>query len=420
MGFFTLNSWRGIPLNDIKADPTPVGSTTNVPVRSPDEITEAYEANVGGELRTRVSTVHACSRVIAEGLAQPPCYVIRDKGKGTERATDHPLFSLLAHSPNERQTSYEFRDMLGWHLALDSNAYVFINRGPTGKGPIKELLPCDLGSVTTSVDESRLGNPVRYFLYGVETPASLIWHLKGPAMKSWTGMSTLVEAARAIGLAQATEQFGAATFKNGAKPGAIISPKGEAAWTPDQHNAIVKAWQNSRGAANAHKTIALNTPIEFTPMSNNMSDSQWIEARKFAVTEVCRYFRVSPTKVFHNDGSLSYSSVEMAHIAHDQDTDAHWHERFVQSANKALFTAKERDAGLRVMIDNRAALRGTAKERMEYYTKGIAAGIFTRNEAREMEGFDRSNDPEADKLTPAANLFGDAKPKPDEGNEPAA
>jgi phage portal protein BeeE len=115
---------------------------------------------------------------------------------------------------------------------------------------------------------------------------------------------------------------------------------------------------------------------------------------------------VSPTKVFASDGSQSYASVEQAHIAHDQDTDAQWHERFVQSANKALLTPKEREQGLRVMIDNRAALRGTAVDRMTYYTAGIAAGIITRNEAREMEGYDRHDDPAADALTPAANLFG--------------
>lgn len=415
-----IQSWFGIPVVDIKADP--VVTTSAVPVHSPEAVEDAYRADAGGELRTRVSTVHACARVIAEGLAQPPCYVVREDGKGTQRASNHPLDNLLSRSPNERQTGYEFREMLGWHLALDGNAYIFVNRGPTGKGTIRELLPCDLGAVTVSVDESRLGNPIQYFLYGVPTPTNLIWHLKGPSMKTWTGMSTMVEAARAIGLAEATEIFGSATFRNGAKPGALITPPGEKQWTAEQLNQIKTAWNTARGAASAHKTIALNAPVEYNAMSHNASDSQWIEARKFAVTEVCRYFRVSPTKVFHTDGSQSYASVEQAHIAHDQDTDAHWHERFVQSANKALLSPKERAEGIRVMIDNRAALRGTAKERMEYYTAGIAAGIITRNEAREMEGFDRSNDPAADKLTPAANLFGSVQPEdaPADANAPAA
>lgn len=385
---------------------------TPVPVHSP----EAIEAQLRGELGEdgyaplRVSTVWACARVIAEGLAQPPCYLHRDTGSGTIRATNHSLYSLLNEAPNERQTSYEFREMLGYHLALDSNAYVFLNRGPKGQGPIRELLPCDPGQVSIHTDESRLGSPVTYRLFGVTVPSNQIWHLKGPSMKSWIGMSAVVEARRSIGLSSATETFGAATFKNGAKPGGLITPEGEQQWTEEQLEAIRAGWAASRGAANAHKNIVMNAPVSFQQLSHNANDSQWIEARKFQIPEICRYFRVSPTKVFHTDGSQSYASVEQAHIAHDQDTDAHWHERFVQSANKALLTSAERASGLRVMIDNRAALRGTAKERMEYYQLGLMNRIFTPNEVREMEGFDRSNDPEADKLRPAANLYGTEKP----------
>ncbi|ATI54163.1 phage portal protein [Sphingomonas melonis] len=419
MGFWSsLDSFIFGPLPETKGG-------TPVPVHSPDAVEAALRADLGDEglLSDRVSAVHACARVIAEGLAQPPCFLHRDTGTGMVRATDHALHSLLAESPNERQTSYEFREQLGWHLALYSEAFVFINRGPTGVGAIRELLPCDPGQATVEADESRLGGPVTYRIYGVQVPSNQVWHLKGPAMRSWKGMSTLTAARRAIGLAESTETFGAATFKNGAKPGGLITPVGEAQWTETQLAQIKAAWNASRGAANAHKTVAMNAPISFTPMANNASDSQWIEARRFQIEEICRYFRVSPTKVFHTMGSQSYASVEQAHIAHDQDTDAHWHERFVQSANKALLTPAERKQGYRVMIDNRAALRGTAKERMEYYQLGLLNGILTPNEVRELEGFDRSSDPAADQLRPAANLYGDQpkdEPDADEGDEPVA
>lgn len=388
---------------------------TSVPVHSPEAIETAVRAELGdnGDFVARVSAVHACARVIAEGLAQPPCYLHRVAATGTTRALEHPLNALLAESPNDRQTSYEFREQLGWHLALNSNAYVFVNRGPTGRGPIRELLPCDPGKVSVEVDESRLGGTVTYRLFGVAVPANQIWHLKGPAMRSWIGMATLSEARRAVGLAEATEIFGATTFKNGAKPAGLITPV-EGQWTAEQLEQIKAGWNASRGASNSHKTVAMNAPLSFTALSNNASDSQWIEARRFQIEEVCRYFRVSPAKVFHTLGSQSYASVEQAHIAHDQDTDAQWHERFVQSANKALLTQVERKAGYRVMIDNRAALRGTAKERMEYYQLGLLNGVLTQNEVREMEGFDKSSDPAADKLRSAANLYGD---KPEEGGE---
>jgi hypothetical protein len=52
-------------------------------------------------------------------------------------------------------------------------------------------------------------------------------------------------------------------------------------------------------------------------------------------------------------------------------------------------------------------MRGTAKERAEYMQIMRQNGALTVNEWRESEDMDRSDDPEADKLRPAANLYGD-------------
>jgi HK97 family phage portal protein len=396
-------------LGDFLLGPAETKSTaTGVPVpqHSADTIEKAVREATSGDLSFKVSAVHACARVIAEGLALPPCYLHRVGPGGKTAALDHPLYRLMNAAPNERQTSYEFREQLGYHLALNSNAHVFINRSPR-TGEVLELLPCDPGAVTIDVDSSRLGAPLNYTLYGVPVPLSQIWHLKGPSWLSWTGMSTLHEARSAIGLASATERYGANLFTNGARPGGLLAPAAGVALTADQVAEIKAMWKaQASGLGNAHKTILMTAGVEFTPMASNANDAQWIESRRFQIEEICRFFRVSPTKVFQSLGSQSYASVEQAHIAHDQDTDAHWHERFVQSANKALLTDKDRRAGLAISLDNRSFLRGTANERMTYYTAGIAAGIITRNEARELEGFDRSDDPQADVLSPAANLFG--------------
>ncbi|MET0373692.1 MAG: phage portal protein, partial [Rhizorhabdus sp.] len=292
---------------------------------------------------------------------------------------------------------------------LNGNAHVWVNR--VGQ-EVRELLPLDPGSVSMNVDQSRLGGAVSYTLYGTPMPAGAIWHLKGPSWLSWDGMSTLNNARAAIGLSRATQSYGANLFKNGARPGGILNPTG-APLTPEQVAELKAMWSaQATGVGNAHKTILLTAPVDYTPLASNANDAQWIESRRFQIEEVCRFFRVSPTKAFQQIGSQSYASVEQSHLAHDQDTDAHWHTRFVQSANKALLTDKERASGLTISIDNRDFLRGTAKERMEYYKMGIEVGMFTRNEAREMEGFGSSDDPSADVLTPAVNLFGPDKAKP--------
>ena len=360
----------------------------------------------------KVSAVHACARVIAEGLALPPCYVRQQIGQQRHLATSHPLFERFKYGPNDRQTSYEFREMLGWHLALDSNAYVWINRSKRD-GSILELLPVDPGKVSVLYDDSGIWNEPTYYFYGQQIPNDQVWHLKGPSWLSWKGNSTIIEARRAVGLASATETFGAKMFENGARPAGIITPSNGAALTPDQVATLKAQTDAYAGAKNAHKTMVVSGPVNWQSISTTADEAQFIETRKFQIEEICRYFRVSPLKVFQQVGSHSYASVEQAHIAHEQDTDAHWHQRFAQSATLHLLTADERKAGFEVSIDNRTIKQGTtAGERMAYWTAGVGNGLFTQNEARTAEGYDPSDDPEADKLKKAANLTG-LPPGPD-------
>lgn len=380
-------------------------TTHSVPTLSPDEVRRFIsDYGAGGTFSNYISIVYACARVIAEGLALPPCYVNRVDRSGRELANSHPLYYLLNASPNDRQTAYEFREMLGWNLAIHSNAFVYINRDH--RGEILELIPLEHGMVSVEVDTTKIGAPVRYLLNGSPVSNDTIWHLKGPSALSYQGQSVIQAARHAIALAQHSEQFGQNLFVNGARPGGVLAPESGNHLTADQAEQIRALWvAQHQGVDNAHKTILLTSGLRYTPMASTANDAQWIETRRFQIEEVSRYMRVSPTKVFQQLGSQSYASVEQAHIAHDQDTDAHWHERFVQSANKHLFTDADRRAGYTITLDNRAALRGTAKERMEYYQIGLQNGVFTQNEVREMEGFDRSEQTDADILKQAVNIY---------------
>lgn len=69
---------------------------------------------VSWERALDVSTVFACIRVIAEGVAQVPLRVMRElpDGKGSVPATDHPLYKVLNSKPNRWQTSFTMRETM--------------------------------------------------------------------------------------------------------------------------------------------------------------------------------------------------------------------------------------------------------------------------------------------------------------------
>lgn len=408
-----IKSFLDMPL---AIDTKSAGNYVQAPAnRSPQEISALVEANFGGfgsEENFVNSVVYACSRVIAEGLALPDCYVRQTVGNKRKLAQNHPLFTLLNSVPNDRQTSYGMREFMGLHASRHGDAFVFINRSQR-TGEILELLPCDNGYVSVQVNDSKLFNPLQYYLFGQPVPAANIWHFKGPSWLTFKGQNTVGEAHRAIGLANATETYGTNLFKNGAKPGGIVAPKDGTVLDDAQVQAFKEQWSaQQQGVNNAHKTLFLTGPVGYTPMGTTANDAQWIDSRRYQIEEICRYFRVSPAKVFQNLGSQSYASVEQAHIAHQFDTDQQWQARFVQSANQALLTKEERAQGFAISLDNRAVLNGTtAAERMSYWVAGISVGMFTQNEARMGEGYDAVDDPEADKLKQAVNVMPPIKPK---------
>lgn len=106
--------------------------------------------NVTPETVLQASTALACSRVIAEGLAQVPLKLYRklDNG-GSAPATEHPLYATVARNPNPWITSFEWRETAGLHLALGNRSYAYINRTEMGKSKRVELLPIPPGQVRT-------------------------------------------------------------------------------------------------------------------------------------------------------------------------------------------------------------------------------------------------------------------------------
>jgi hypothetical protein len=86
----------------------------------------------------QVSAVFACNRVIGNGMAQVPLKLMRESGKTRLPATDHPLYTVMGRKPNPWQTSFEFREMMSWHVEL-AGRFVAFKNAPAGR--ILELIP---------------------------------------------------------------------------------------------------------------------------------------------------------------------------------------------------------------------------------------------------------------------------------------
>ncbi|WP_313670461.1 phage portal protein [Sandarakinorhabdus sp.] len=362
-------------------------------------------ANVSLRDALGVSTVFACIRVIAEGLAQVPCKIYqRTDGGGRIEAREHPLWRLLYRRPNLAQTSFEFREQVAMHLALAGNAFVVITRDTQGR-PL-ELLPYEPGFVRF---ERQPDLSVRYWVRTektreIEIPASMMWHIRGPSWEGWRGADLLALARDSIGLALATESFGSEMFANGTRLSGHLEVEGNP--SPEVVDAIRKQWTAvHQGEGNRLKTALLAGGVKFQPHDIKADEAQYIETRKFLVPEICRFFRVMPIMVGHQDGTAAYASIEQMFLAHRTLTMGPWFERFEQSAELALLSERERDE-YEIELVQHSLAGTTAKERAETLAIMRQNGAATGNDMREALDMPRGTEAILNEYTPAANLFG--------------
>jgi hypothetical protein len=371
------------------------------------------EARVAGEdvsvaTAIQTSAVLCCARVIAEGLAQVPLKVFRQDSAGSPvEAKDHPLFFLLNRRPNDWQTSFELREQIGFHLALTNNAFVYKNKVGGRVAELYALLPGSV-SVRQASDLSLSYDVTFQDGRTLNVPTDDIWHIRGPSWDGVKGMDAVRLASKAIGLSQATENFGAKYFENVGRPSGLLTTRpGTSPLTQEQRNEIKTLWAAQyQGTGNAHKTVMLPFDLEFTPVTTTADEAQWTERRRFLIKEVCRFFRVLPIMVMEGEDSTSYNSVEQLFLAHLTHTLMPWYERFEQSAEIALLTRDELLAGYTIKLNANALLRASHSERAKYYQTMRTIGAMTANEVRAKEDMPRSDDPAADQLAPAANVFG--------------
>ena len=213
----------------------------------------------------QTSAVYACVRILAESVAGLPLHVYERTANGSKSTKpSHPLYRLLHDEPNREMTSFVFRETLMSHLLLWGNAYAQIIRD--GRGfPIAlyPLLPDRM-----AVDRNESGELVYTYQSDkgqVKLRRENVLHIPGLGFDGLIGYSPIAMAKNAVGLALATEDYGATFFANGANPGGVLEHPGVI--KPEQADRLRESWQSQFGGANAHKVAVLEEGLKFHQMS---------------------------------------------------------------------------------------------------------------------------------------------------------
>ena len=340
----------------------------------------------------QMTAVYSCVRILAEAVAGLPLHFYEYKEDGSkQKAINANLYHLLHDEPNPEMTSFVFRETLMTHLLLWGNAYAQIIRN--GKGEVIALYPLMANKMQVDRDE----NGELYYIYSRSTDEAKtmegntvclsqreVLHIPGLGFDGLVGYSPIAMAKNAIGLAIATEEYGAKFFANGAAPSGVLEHPG----TIKDPARLRENWNATfGGSTNSGKVAVLEEGMKYTPISISPEQAQFLETRKFQINEIARIFRVPPHMLADLEKS-SFSNIEQQSLEFVKYTLDPWVIRWEQSLSRSLLSPEEKKKYF-FKFNLEGLLRGDYASRMSGYATARQNGWMSANDIRELENLDK-------------------------------
>lgn len=327
------------------------------------------------------SAVYRAVTLISSTIASLPFVVHRRVGEEGDKeiARKHPVFRLVHRRPNPTMTAFFYRQAAMAYVLLWGRHFSYIQR--SGRGEIVGLWPMR----TQDVGRTRLNGSLVYDISRVKDnelfPKPPIDRpiLQAQEVLEWTtfdGESILSHAREQIGEALAAQQFGGGFYAGGAQPYMVITSPSKIK-EPEEFR---RRWEAVHGGAK--RRLAVLEGMDIKTVGMPLDDAQFLESRKFYVTEIARWFGVPPHKLM---------DLERATFSNIEEQQLEWYEGLLpwlamieQEGDRQLLTESESDAYyLEHNIDG--LLRGNIVARYGAYSTGIQWGILNRNEVRRRE-----------------------------------
>lgn len=358
-----------------------------------------------------LSAVYACHYVLSSNVAQLPAVVLRRQGERIEPATDHPAFDLIHSKPNDWQTSYKWRETKQHHVLGWGNGYTRLERRRSGElRSLEFCLPWSTNLIKpagrwvySTTDED--GAPMAV------APEDMV-HVRALGSHGRMGKSIIQQHAEMLGLGLAAQRYGREFFEGGGRPTGILTVKGDL--NKDSWGRLREFWTRavSRLIQSENKTLLLPADLDYRALTIPPEAAQFLETRKMNRTEIAAIYNV-PADMINDLDRATNSNITEQSIRFVRYSMMPWAVNWEQELNCKLFTESERRAGYYVKLNLAGLLRGTPKERAEFYHYAITDGWMDRNEVRALE--DLSPRESLSELLISVN----AKPAAEVGKPPA-
>lgn len=319
--------------------------------------------------------VYGCVRLLADTIAGLPWKVYRRDKRGIPVEVDSQ--PDIIRQPCPGFDLYQWKWMTVASLALRGNSFSMIterdNRGyPRGLIPLHP----DAVFLERRPDVMRWFDPI-YRVLGEAIPAEDIVHMRRFTMPGdpW-GLSPIRQAAAAIGLSLAAEEYGYRFFKESANPTGVLST--------DQNldDASIKRQQQTWISSHQGRRLPaiLTGGFKWTPLSIAPNESQFLQTKQFQRTEIYMMFGVPPHMLGDTEKNTSWGSgISELSLGFVTYTLRAWTSCIESVVSDFL------PRGQFVRFDFTDLLRGDTEKRFQAYEKALQSSWLSPNEIRAME-----------------------------------
>lgn len=334
-----------------------------------------------------VMTVSAFYRGVSirtNSLAMLPLDVRVKKGRGSQSAENHWAYSLVQEGFTEDHVNFAWIKLMEHNRIISGNAYALLFED--GAGETLSMPPVH----PSRIRADRLSDGTLFYWIkdkqGKEEPlpARCVFHIHGSYSSDGISGVPLVDMMReSVGVSLAMQEHGARLFSNGARIGGIL--KHPTHFSSDEvAKRVRKSFEEmNSGLSNAHRTALLEEGMDWVPISLNSEEAQFLEGRKFEVTEAARWLELPPHMIADLEKS-SFNNIEQQ----GQEFKTHTMQPAVtlweQLLKKKLLSKQERKKYY-FKFNMNALVRADLAARTAYYRAGREWGWLNGDDIAELE-----------------------------------
>lgn len=346
--------------------------TTSLSLNDLFGLTDIVEVNKNNALKNS-DIAYSCINYISSTIAKMPISLYKEEEDGDKIKVNNELSYLIKNRPNSYMSRVDFIQTMVSNMLIYGNSFAKIN---TRKGQVFELIILETSctrlekvnnkwAVVTNIDNKQ--ETLNY---------NQVVHLKDLSTDGVNGISRIEAIKMKLNNKANSDKMLADFIANGGAVKAILNVTNKA--YAEREN-IKNEFNNMLNA----KVAVVPEDMKFTEADGgSLADAEFINNLKITKEDVMAIFNINPALLGMSEKATNSNMIEMT-------------QQFIQSLillinkiemefNYKLLNSTDRLNHF-FKFNMSSAMRGTDKDRADYYNKMIAMGALSINEIRELE-----------------------------------